>query len=88
MNLSLCNNGGVTFQLLPRYSLKFTCCSLLLVRSVAARCKLRSLLVAEVARCKQSLVTHCEIRLILIATNHFLLNAKNHSSLVKTITSP
>ena len=128
MNLSLCNYGGVTCQLLPRYSLKFTCCLLLVVKSVAARCKLRSLLVAEiaccknspvtrcrscmlrkftryslqkllvaknhsllvaeVARCKKSLVTHCEIRLILVATNHFLLNAKNHSSLVKTITSP
>ena len=97
------------FSLVSRYSLKFTRCSLLVVKSLVTRCKLRSLLVAEVARSKNSLVTRCKIRwllvaevarskyslvtrcklcLLLAATSHLLLNAKNHSSHGKTITSP
>ena len=53
--------GGVTFHsllvtcwnsLVARYSLKFTRCSLLVVKSLVARCKIQSLLVVEVARCK------------------------------------
>ena len=49
--------------------------------------KIHSLLVSKFTRCKRSLVTRCEICLLLAATNHLLLNVKNHSSLVKTITS-
>ena len=63
------------FSLVARYSLKFTRCSLLVVKSLVTRCKIRSLLVAEVARfknslvtrCKNSLVTRCKIRLLLVA---------------------
>ena len=106
------NFSRVTF-----HSLKFTRCSLLVVKSLITRCKICSLLVAEVTRCKKLLVSHCKIRsllvaevarwknslvtrckksldtrcemcLLLAATNHLLFNAKNHSSLVKTITSP
>ena len=45
-----------------RYLLRFTRCSLLVVKTFVTRCKIRSLLVAEVARCKKKLVTRCEIR--------------------------
>ena len=38
------------FSLLTRYSLKFTHCSSLVVKSLATRCKIRSLLVAIFAR--------------------------------------
>ena len=68
------------FSLVARYSLKFTRCSLLVVKSLVTRCKIRSLLVAEllvaknysllfaeVARCKNSLVTRCKIRSLLVA---------------------
>ena len=55
------------FSLVARYLLKFTRCSLLIVKSLFARCKIRSLLVAEVARCKKSLVTRCKIRSLLVA---------------------
>ena len=41
------------FSLVVRYSLKFTRCSLLVVKSLVTRCKIYSLLVAE-----ESLVTH------------------------------
>ena len=41
---------------------KFTCCSLLVVNSLVTRCKICSLIVAEVARCKKSLVTRCKTR--------------------------
>ena len=47
------------FSLVARYSLKFTCCLLLVVKSLVTLCKIRLLLVAEVACCKKSLVTHC-----------------------------
>ena len=64
---------------------KFACQSQQI--SVFIRCKIRPLLIAEVACCKKSLVTRCEIRLLLVAKNHSLLVANNHSTLVKTITS-
>ena len=64
------------FSLVARYLLKFTRCSLLIVKSLFAHCKIRSLLVAEVARCKKSLVTHCKIRLLLAAKIHSLPFAK------------
>ena len=129
------------FSLAARYSLKFTPCLLLVVKSLVTCCKIHSLLVAEVIRCKNLLITRCrscslqkitryslqkllvanihsllvaevacsknslvtrcknyslvvakrkivsrcEIRLLLVATNRLLLYAKNHSSLVKTI---
>ena len=50
------------FSLITRYSLKFTLLSLLVVKPLVTRCKIRSLGVAEVARCKKSLVTCCRIR--------------------------
>ena len=68
------------FSFVARYSLKFTRCSLLVVKSLVARCKIhsllvvevarckiRSLLVAGVARCKKSHVTRSKIRLLLVA---------------------
>ena len=70
------------FLLVARYLLKFTCCSLIVVKSFITRCKIRSLLVAkshsllvaknhlivaEIARCRNSLVTCCKIRSLLIA---------------------
>ena len=68
------------FSLDARYSLKFTRYSLLVVKPLFTHCrscslqkitryslKLRSLLVAEVARCKKSLVTRCKIRSLLVA---------------------
>ena len=47
------------FSLDACYSLKLTRFSLLVVKSLVTRCKIRSLLVVEVARCKKSLDTRC-----------------------------
>ena len=55
------------FSLVARYSLKFTCCSLLVGKSLVTRCKIRSLLVTELARCKKLLVTRCKICSLLVA---------------------
>ena len=55
------------FSLVARYSLKFTCRSLLVVKSLVARCKIAWLLVAEVARCKKSPVTRCKICSLVVA---------------------
>ena len=63
MNTSLLNQR-CDFSLVTRYSLKFTRCSLLVVKSLVSHCKIRSLLVAGVARCKKSLVTRCKKSLI------------------------
>ena len=52
------------FSLVTLYSLKFTRCSLLVVKSLVTHCKIRSLLVAGVACCKKSLVTRCKKSLI------------------------
>ena len=54
-------------QPFTRYLLKFTLCSLLVVKSLVASCKIRLLLVAEIARCKKSLVASCKIRSLLAA---------------------
>ena len=54
-------------SLFARYSLKFSRCSFLVVKSIVDRSKICSLLVAEVALCKKSLVTHCKVRLLLVA---------------------
>ena len=55
------------FSLVARYLLKSTHCSLLVVKSLVTRCKIRSLLVAEVAHCKISLVTRSIIPSLLVA---------------------
>ena len=55
------------FSLVARYSLKFTRFSLLVIKSLVTCCKIRPLLVAEVARCKQSLVTCSKTHSLLVA---------------------
>ena len=60
------SDGGVT-SLVARYSLKFTRCLLLVVKSLVTHFKIPSLLLAEVARCKKSLVTRCKICSLLVA---------------------
>ena len=72
--------GRRNFSLVARYSLKFTRCSLLVVKSLVTRCKIRSLLVAEVARCKKSLVTRCKNALVARCEIPLLLVAKVASS--------
>ena len=62
------------FSLVARYSLKFTPCSLLVVKSLITRCKIRLLLVAEVARCKKSLVTRCRSCSLQKITRYSLQN--------------
>ena len=106
------NKRGVTFHslLVETHSLLVTCCKTtryslqnsLVTRckkSLVTRCKICSLLVAEIAccknhslliakfaRCKKSLVTCCRNRSLLVAKNHSLLVAKNHSLLVAKFT--
>ena len=73
------------FSLVARYSLKFIRCSLLVVKSLVTRCKICSLLVAQVACCKKSLVTRCRSCLLQKITRFSLqklLVAKNHLLLV------
>ena len=55
------------FSLVARNLLKFTRCSLLVIKSLVTRCKICSLLVAEVLCCKKSLVTRRKIRSLLVA---------------------
>ena len=55
------------FSLVVHYSFKFIRCSLLVVKSLVTRCKIRSLLDAEVARCKKSLVTCWKSCSLLVA---------------------
>ena len=55
------------FSLVARYSLNFTSWSFLVVKSLVIRCKIRSLLAAEVARWKKLLVTRCKIHSLLVA---------------------
>ena len=74
-NATLIDHMRRNFSLCARYSLKFTRCSLLVVKSLVTRCKIRSLLVAEVARCKKSLITRrrsCSLQKI---TRYSLQNA-------------
>ena len=63
-------------HLLPVTRCKITCCSLLVVKSLVAHCKICLLLVAEFACCKKSLITRCKIRSLLVAKNHSLLVVK------------
>ena len=58
------NKRRRNISLVARYSLKFTRCSLLLVKTFVTCCKIRLLLVAEVARCKKSLVTRFQNLLV------------------------
>ena len=75
------------FSLVARYSLKFTRSSLLVIKSLVSRYKIRLFFVVEVTRWKNSLVAHCRscsfqkitrysLQKVLIAKNHSLLVAK------------
>ena len=67
------------FSLVACYSLKFTCCSLLIVKSLVTRCKIHSLFVAEVARCKIGSLLAAEVprcKNSLVVKNHSLFVAK------------
>ena len=55
------------FFLVSRSSLKFSLCLVLFVKPLITRFKIRSLLVAEVARCQISLFTRSKIRSLLVA---------------------
>ena len=73
------------FSLVSRYSFKFTRCSLPVVKSLVTRCKICSLPVAEVTRCKNAIVTLCRSSSLQKITRCSLQNsliAKNHSLLV------
>ena len=64
------------FSFVACYSLKFTCCSLLPVKSLVTRCKILSLLVAEVARCKKTILTRyrsCSLQKITCSSLQNLL---------------
>ena len=64
---------GVTFHslLVTRWNLLVACYSwqklLVAKKSLVTRCKIRSLLVAEILCCKKSLVTRCKISSFLVA---------------------
>ena len=78
-----------SFSLLACYWLKFTCFSLLVLKSLVIRCKFCSLLVAEVARCKKSLVTHyrsCSLQKITRYSLQNLLFTCCRSSSLEKIT--
>ena len=77
------------FSLVARCSLKFTRCSLLVVKSLVTRCKIRSLLVAEVARCKKSLATRrrsCSLQKITCYSLQNLLVTRCRSYSLQKIT--
>ena len=63
------------FSLVARYSLNFTRCSFLVVKSLVIHCKICSLLVAEVARWKKLLVTRCRSRSLQKMTCYSLQNS-------------
>ena len=97
-NLFLLLKTRHDFSLIARYSLKFTRCSLLVVKPLVTRCRIRLLLVAKFARyslqkllvtknhlllvSKKSLVTRYKFCSLLVAKNLSLLVAKNHSLFV------
>ena len=77
------------FSLVARYWLKFTHCSLLFVKSLVTCCKIRSLLVAEVARCKKSLATRrrsCSLQKITCYSLQNLLVTRCRSCSLSKIT--
>ena len=63
------------FSFVARYSLKFIRYSLLVVKSLITRCKIRSLLVAEVSCCKNLLVALCRSCLFQKITSYSLQNS-------------
>ena len=63
------------FSLVARYSLKFTHCSLLVVKSPVTRCKICSLLVAKVSLCKKPLVTRWRSFSLQKVTRYSLRNS-------------
>ena len=65
------------FSLIARYSLKFTRCSLLVVKSHVTRCKIRSLLVAKITgnSLQNSLVTRCRSCLLQKFTCYSVQNS-------------
>ena len=64
------------FSLVARYSLKFTRCSLLVVKSLDTRYKIRSLLVAKVARCKNHSLLVAKFARYFLQKNNSLLVAE------------
>ena len=56
------------FSLVARYSLKFTHCSLIALKSLVTRCKFPSLLIAKFAR--------YSLQKLLVARNHSSLGEK------------
>ena len=64
------------FSLVARCSLKFTRCSLLVVKSLVTRCKIRSLLVAKNHSLLVAKFARYSLQKLLVAKNHLLLVAK------------
>ena len=78
------------FSLVPRYSLKFTRCLLLVVKSLATRFNIRSLLVAKINSLLVAEVARCKIHSLLVAkfacySLQKLFVAKIHSLLVAEV---
>ena len=67
-NLFLLLKTRHDFSLIARYSLKFTRCSLLVVKPLVTRCRIRLLLVAKFAR--------YSLQKLLVTKNHSLVNGK------------
>ena len=63
------------FSFVTRYSLKFTRCLLLVVKSLVTRCKICSLLLAEFARRKKWLFTRCRNCSLQNVTRYLLQNS-------------
>ena len=64
------------FSLVACYSLKFTRCSLLVVKSLVTRCKIRSLLVAKNHVLLVAKSACYSLQKLLVVKNHSLLFAK------------
>ena len=58
--LKILNVERRNFSLVVCYSLKFTRCLLLVIKSLPTRCKTWSLLLAEDTRCKKTFVARCK----------------------------
>ena len=64
------------FSFVTRYSLKFTRCLLLVVKSLVTRCKIRPLLVAKNHSLPVAKFARYSLQKLLVAKNHSLLVAK------------
>ena len=64
------------FSLVARYSLKFTRCLLLVVKSLVTRCKIHPLLVAKNHSLPVAKFARYSLQKLLVAKNHSLLDAK------------